>query len=254
MLAGALLFAAPARAAEDMYRQEGATIRLVALAPDGVGNVHGALSIELEPGWKTYWIAPGPVGLAPRLDFSGSTDLSDPSVDYPPPIRFAEGNDESVGYAEPTAFAISAKAAPGATPTLRLSAFLGICRELCVPVQVQLAAEPTDSLSDRALVRRAQATLPEDGGAPPPSLRWNHDRSALVMDADTTGSPLADVFVSAGDGWSFGRPTAVGNSGRALSLPVLARPAPGAELGPVNILLTRADSAQQFRAVTIPPR
>lgn len=256
LLAG---FPAAAEAETDTIRQEGVTIRLVALEPDGDGLLRAALSIELEPGWKTYWIAPGPVGLAPQLDFSASSDVAGVDVAYPVPLRFSEGEAQSVGYAEPTALSLRTKTT-GPSPVLRLRGLLGICREICVPVQVALAASTSRSLSDRALVARAEAAAPaESGPLQAKRTRWNADRSALLIEVEgVAGASAPDAFVAAGDGWSFGAPmpapTALAGMGSVLTVPVLTRPPGSAEIATVDVLLTQGEIAQLSRAVQITPR
>lgn len=251
-LAGA--FVGDARAQSDTHRQDGVTLRLVALPPAADGSISAALSIELEPGWKTYWTAPGPVGLVPRLDYSASRDLADVTTAFPVPVRFREGEAQSVGYAEPVELPIAAKAT-GPHPMLRLEAFLGVCRELCVPVQATLAAEPSTSLSDRALVSRAHAAVPSAAGPlAVEKARWNADLTALLIEVPAAaGGKAPDAFVSAGDGWSFG-PPAPQNAARELALPVLTRPSSSADLESVDILLTAGEIAQLSRTVPVTPQ
>ncbi|WP_168990378.1 protein-disulfide reductase DsbD domain-containing protein [Aureimonas flava] len=245
-----------ALAGTDTFVADGVTLRLVALLPDADGRMRAALALDLDPGWKTYWIAPGPVGLAPRLDFSASEGVSDPTVSFPVPIRFAEGEAQSVGYDAPVEFAIHARADTPA-PTLRLDAFLGICRELCVPLQAVLEALPSDRLSDRALVARAESTAPaETGLLAPTAARWSADGGSLrfALAHGAGGVPL-DAFVSAGDGWAFGPPVTEGSDGaEELSLPVLSRPPNAPDAARVDILLTAGESAQLSRAVPVAPR
>ncbi len=123
---GLLLAAAsgPALAETDSFHQDGVTLRLVMLEPSDTGAVRAALSVELEPGWKTYWIAPGPVGLAPRLDISRTTGLSGVTIDFPAPVRFSEGEAESVGYVERSPFrsAPRPEVVPPSCASMRFSA------------------------------------------------------------------------------------------------------------------------------------
>lgn len=250
LLAGS---AGPAQARSDTLRLDGVTLRLVALPPTADGEMRGALSIELEPGWKTYWIAPGPVGLAPQLDFSTSDDIAQATVALPPPIRFAEGDTQSIGYDELVVLPVHAEAT-GSAPVLRLDAVLGVCRELCVPVQATLEAEPSSRLSDRALVARAESAIPtETGPWKPSAATWNADRSALRLTLPASpGEKALDAFVAAGEGWSFGAPILQADgAGTAYVLPVLSRPSSEADLESVDVLLTAGEIAQLSRAVPI---
>ncbi|WP_090960105.1 protein-disulfide reductase DsbD domain-containing protein [Aureimonas phyllosphaerae] len=263
MMATALLLApVPAVAAggatpENVFRQEGVTLRLTALPAEADGHLRGALSIELDPGWKTYWIAPGPIGLAPRLDLSGSVDLKDVTVAFPVPGRFREGDAQSIGYSDSVDLPIEAQAT-GPMPHLHLRAFLGVCRELCVPVQAELSADPSRSLSHRALVARADASVPAaTGPLTVRSARWSADATALLVDViapEQTGAAI-DAFVSAGDGWAFGVPVPThADPVSSLSIPVIARPSDGKRAGSADVLLTQGERAQLSRAVPIAPR
>ncbi len=261
MVTGALLTLSlapgPALAGEtERYRQEGVTLHLVALPPDTGGKIRGALSIELDPGWKTYWIAPGPVGLAPQLDTSKSSDVENVRFAFPVPSRFSEGQAQSIGYVQTVELPIAAQAS-GPVPVLRLNAVLGVCRELCVPVQAELAAGPKPGLSDRALVARAEAAAPDTSGPLKASgARWDADEAALIVDlVSPIAGPLPDGFVSAGDGWSFGAPSLLEDGQtKSIVFPVLSQPTGDKRPVSADILLTQNERAQLSRAVPIAPR
>ena len=79
-------------AASDWGRTDAVSARLVA-AVDAVGTadtVPLGLDIRLKPGWKTYWRSPGDAGLAPQLDWSGSTNLAETTIAWPAPRRFSQ--------------------------------------------------------------------------------------------------------------------------------------------------------------------
>ena len=154
-----LLALLPAARAAEQIRHEAATVTLRLLPADEDGTIRGALVVDLEPGWKTYWVAPGPVGLAPDLRFDRSVGLGPVEVDYPVPIRFTEGSDTSVGYDAPTAFALRSSATPGVPPVMRVDLLIGVCREICVPLAASLEARPDGGLSARAAVSSAFALV-----------------------------------------------------------------------------------------------
>ena len=61
--------------------EEGASqLRLVSGGPGEDGSLRAGLEIRLAPGWKTYWVNPGPTGLAPKL-------VSEPTVMTVPSAR-----------------------------------------------------------------------------------------------------------------------------------------------------------------------
>lgn len=253
LLALLLTPAAPALAASDA-EVEGAHISLRAIETEGA--IRAALEIELKPGWKTYWISPGAAGLAPRLDLGASTGVSGTEVSYPVPARFPEGEIESVGYGEPVSFAIEAQRLPGPRPVLRAQILLGLCRDLCLPVQLALEAEPESSLGARAAVRRAFDALPTPAAA---AVGWeaslSADAATLTLDAPSDALGKArDLFVAAPEGWAFGKPAISIASDRARAkLPVLSRPSGAAMLRRVNLVLTDGEKGELIRAVPVNP-
>ncbi len=71
---------------------DGGRVRLVTTGgANQDGTIDGALEIAPEPGWKIYWRDPGDAGVPPAIDVSKSANMSDVSVDYPTPERFADG-------------------------------------------------------------------------------------------------------------------------------------------------------------------
>ncbi|MFC7705705.1 protein-disulfide reductase DsbD domain-containing protein [Plastorhodobacter daqingensis] len=57
-----------------------------------------ALHIELAPGWKTYWRAPGEAGIPPEFGWAGSVNLQDVRLHWPRPIVFDQNGMRSIGY------------------------------------------------------------------------------------------------------------------------------------------------------------
>ncbi|MBB3998820.1 protein-disulfide reductase DsbD domain-containing protein [Aureimonas pseudogalii] len=254
----ALLALSHGARAADQIRHEAATVTLRLLPADETGEVRGALVIDLEPGWKTYWIAPGPVGLAPDLRFDRSAGLGPVAVDYPVPIRFHEGSDVSVGYDAPTAFALRSSLATGASPVLRADLLLGVCREICVPLQASLEARPDPGLSSQAAVASAFAALPDE--APTSSTiaaRLSPDgrEIAVTTDLPRTDGALAALFVGGPAGWTFGLPVAHDDPAHpgmlAFTIPVERR-----SVGPsgslhVDLLLTSGETARLSRSLAV---
>src|SRR5208282_2413725 len=53
----------------------------------GATWLRAGVEIQLDPGWKTYWRAPGDSGVPPTLDFSGSENVKSVTVLWPAPQR-----------------------------------------------------------------------------------------------------------------------------------------------------------------------
>jgi suppressor for copper-sensitivity B len=116
-----------------------ARVRLVAggLWPDG--SLKAGLEFRLEPGWKTYWVNPGPTGLPPRLNFAGSGNFSRGEPFWPAPVRFDDGGTSSVGYSGTLVVPLRIEAQDAAKPvSLKLAVDYGLCEKICIPAHADL--------------------------------------------------------------------------------------------------------------------
>lgn len=156
LLLGLVAVAVAVPAAAD---EPGASLRLlVAGVHDGPPDV--GIEIALAPGWKTYWRTPGDAGMAPSFDVSASRGLASFAVRYPFPERFAEGDFTSIGYAAPVILPIDLAAADPAVPIdLDVVAHVGLCREICVPLEAHLTAriDPAGPVDTALAARIAEA-------------------------------------------------------------------------------------------------
>jgi DsbC/DsbD-like thiol-disulfide interchange protein len=128
-----------------------------------------ALQLDLAPGWKTYWRQPGDSGLAPRFDFSQSEGVQTVEVIYPTPEISWLGRSRNIGYDTRVIFPLQLSVDNTADITLIGRVEIGVCRELCMPVTLDLsralpAQAPVDRLietarSSSAKTRRGQAHL-----------------------------------------------------------------------------------------------
>ncbi|PQA74544.1 protein-disulfide reductase DsbD domain-containing protein [Brucella oryzae] len=91
----------------------------------------GALQIELQPGWKTYWRNPGDAGVPPQINIEGDAKAR---IDFPAPVRFAGDDEGGIGYKHPVSLPIVFHLKPADT-RLKGHVFLGVCEKICVPVQ-----------------------------------------------------------------------------------------------------------------------
>lgn len=100
------------------------------------GTRFSALEIVLEPGWKTYWRSPGDSGIPPRFDWQGQMGAVE--FFWPAPEAFETGGMRSLGYRDRLVLPFAV--APDAGDSLRAEVEFGLCREVCVPVALALAA------------------------------------------------------------------------------------------------------------------
>lgn len=147
---------------------EGGRVRLLLGNADPDGRVDGAIEIELLPGWKTYWIAPGPAGIPPEFTDKGSRNVSMTGIEHPAPYGFQDAYGRATGYKDDVAFPVAfALDDPSAPARLRLEGFLGICDEICIPVPVAFEGDVVSGRSTpfetARLLREARVALPVEG-------------------------------------------------------------------------------------------
>ncbi|MEM7444466.1 MAG: protein-disulfide reductase DsbD domain-containing protein [Pseudomonadota bacterium] len=227
VLASLLLPVATAAAAEGEWQQAelapgvSVEMRLVS-SVDAVGDleqVPAGLHVVLPDGWKTYWRSPGDAGLPPVLDLTPSYNLIETEFHYPAPHRFSLFGLDTFGYEHEVIFPLTLTPELVGDPMqLRGRADLLICSDLCVPASVDLALDlpfgPTVTDGQTAnLIDRFRALIPEAEGANGVEIERlapiaGSDPAALRIDA-VSPLPLVepDLFIEAGDFWSFGAPT-----------------------------------------------
>lgn len=114
------------------------SIRLLPGWRQADGTYVAALEFELRAGWKTYWRAPGDAGVPPIFSWSGSQNVRDVEVIWPRPEVFWQNGMRSIGYKDRVVLPL--RVAPGAAGPVRLEGAMqiGICSDICVPLDVQL--------------------------------------------------------------------------------------------------------------------
>jgi len=129
----AITLAGPTLASEDI------PVRLEML--DGwqteVGTRMVAMKIELAPGWKTYWRSPGDAGVPPRIDWTGSKNLSDAEIHWPTPSIFDDEGLRTIGYKHEVVLPLELTPVR-AGRLIRAEGVLtiGVCEDICVPVDL----------------------------------------------------------------------------------------------------------------------
>lgn len=106
--------------------------------PDG--RYMAAIQLDLSPGWKTYWRAPGDGGLPPSFDWSGSTNLASADFDWPAPEIITSGGIVSLGYYQQLTLPVAITPKAAGPVTIELAMDLGICDDICMPAQLRLSA------------------------------------------------------------------------------------------------------------------
>jgi len=201
---------------------EGGRMRLVALSQPRNGIVTALVQIEPKQGWKTYWRNPGAAGMAPELDFSGSTNLELKSVSYPVPEIGRDEAGRFIGYQQPVSLIVEFETPDEAAPAaIDLKALVGICETICLPftAEFRLSLDPGKPEGEEfSALMMAQAALPEkpraDFGVR--SLKKSADGKSLVADVLVPDATGVDAAVAASRGVDLGKdPTIIVNGRNA---------------------------------------
>ncbi|SFR14942.1 Thiol-disulfide interchange protein, contains DsbC and DsbD domains [Poseidonocella sedimentorum] len=100
------------------------------------GQHHAALLIDLGPGWKTYWRAPGDGGIPPLLTIDRPEGAV--TAHWPTPRVFRQAGLRSVGYTSDVVVPLTLEAgAEDVQLTGRLD--LGICKDVCLPARLEFS-------------------------------------------------------------------------------------------------------------------
>lgn len=145
---------------------EGGRMRIVAMPPEPDGTVRGALQIEPKAGWITYWKEPGDAGIPPQMVFSKASGVTLSSMGYPVPKRIDNGKLRDIGYDHAVALPFELKMEDPSKPlNLGASAFVGLCRNICIPFQadfsLQLGTTKGTPVEEAMILNAATSKLPE---------------------------------------------------------------------------------------------
>ena len=151
-------------ASSDWLTVSGGKMRLVTSASSDGKTLNAGLQIVLEDGWKTYWRTPGASGIPPQVSFLGSKNVANASLMFPTPIVFPDGEGLSAGYKKEVMFPINLKRLSKIAPTtLSANGLVGICGEVCIPVQFSLSVTDNNSFGSQfdvvAALNKANSNL-----------------------------------------------------------------------------------------------
>lgn len=166
-MASAAAFAAQS----DVVKTPSVSAQLV-FVENGVGpnsaTLSGALILDLEQGWKTYWRSPGEVGLPPALDWSGSTNIQSVEMMWPAPKKFDAFGIDNFGYEDRVIFPLQVVLEDyGQEVAAELGLDLLVCSDICVPQSIDLAVSlgqgETRDKTASDIVTAALRTVPNEG-------------------------------------------------------------------------------------------
>lgn len=221
-----------------------------------------ALQQRIAPHWHTYWINPGDSGQATSIDWALPAGATAGEIEWPAPSRQALGPITNYGYEGQvlllTELSVPADAAPGSRFAATATVNWLVCKDICIPQQVELGLDlPVAAAAlagpDAAALNTARAQLPQASPwpvslgrtAPGLSLRWPASSTAVEawFFAETWGAiahSAPQPLRREGEFWTLQLP------------PGEAPPAAGKPLAGV-LVLKQAGEARAYRvSATVP--
>ncbi len=168
-LLGLLLFALPLPARAQSSGYTPASVAEIDVLPGWRatdGTQMAAIRIRLADGWKTYWRAPGEAGIPPSFDWTGSVNLGAVAFHWPVPEVFDQNGMRTIGYKHELVLPVTLtpKRADRAI-TLKGQISLGVCRDVCMPMQADLFANmPATAQAADGRIQRALDQRPDTAG------------------------------------------------------------------------------------------
>jgi DsbC/DsbD-like thiol-disulfide interchange protein len=130
------------------------------------GHHMAAISLSLAPKWKTYWRSPGDAGIPPLFDWSGSQNVKSVRVLWPSPTVFHTNGMRTIGYHDQVILPIEVVALNPSKPIgLRAHVDLGVCKDICMPAEVDISATLTAPGAPDANIRAALRDLPSNANS-----------------------------------------------------------------------------------------
>ncbi|KPU83330.1 hypothetical protein JI58_09210 [Marinosulfonomonas sp. PRT-SC04] len=126
------------------------------------GTHMAALRIQLQPGWKTYWRAPGDGGIPPQFDWSGSKNIQGIEFHWPrPKVSYINGL-RTIAYTNEVVIPIElSPRRRDTTITLKGRVDLGVCNDICIPMSLKFSATlPSGNTKVDPMIRAALKKVP----------------------------------------------------------------------------------------------
>jgi len=120
-----------------------------------------AIRIDLAPGWKTYWRAPGEGGVPTELRLTQGEGITGMAIHWPRPEVFFANGMRSIGYRDDVILPLEFAVSDSGEIEIEGRLDLGVCLDVCMPITLDLAGLLPDldtrdtaigsALSDRPL-------------------------------------------------------------------------------------------------------
>lgn len=241
------------------WQEKGALRGRLFLSPLPDGRIGAGLELKMATGWHTYWKNPGASGISPHFDWTGSANFKPLSPLFEAPLRFKDTVGDYFGYQNRTIIAVplkpvrtkpiaelpeterppNAKAGAlaysnmplrrGESMHVKLKVDLGVCRDICLPVQFNFAlkadmgalaeADPRLALLLRQSFRRHP--MAADENLQLASLTYDGVALNMVVTGRNLQNP--DVIIAGAPLDMFGRPHILGRDRQAFLLTMPAQ-------------------------------
>ena len=118
-----------------------------------------ALHLDLAPGWHTYFRIPGDAGIAPQFDWRQSQNLSGVQTIWPRPRLYEQGGYQSLIYDGQVVLPLRLTPQDPSRPVALMGALtIGVCDDICVPVDLNVAEPLRGAGAPDASISAAMAT------------------------------------------------------------------------------------------------
>ena len=202
---------------------EGGRMRVVTLDVDQHGMLQAGLEIELKPGWITYWREPGEAGIPPHIEASSpGSGVTVKSLVFPVPKLIMNGEMRDIGYDQSVLLPFKLGAFdPSKEISAKLSAFIGVCQNICIPFQaefeINVGRSSKATLDERQIIETAYKKLPQqpDDNFKVASYAHKRDNTVAfdVLLPEGAGETF-EVYLTGPNGYAFSSPSNIKKTGR----------------------------------------
>jgi DsbC/DsbD-like thiol-disulfide interchange protein len=215
----------------------GARLRLISSdVRDADGTTLVGLELDMPQSFRTYWRLPGETGIPTQFDLAGSVGVDGAIIQWPYPTpEVTQGLLDYVYHGE-TVLPIELKTTAGA-PLLEVAVVMGVCSEVCVPVEARFALPLSFAHADAGQsirLRQAEALAPIPwnlAGSPFGGVSYDAAHHALELAATNPAIDPASIIASTGDPAVIFDAPQKSPDGRSLLLPLRGQDSPSDWVG-----------------------
>lgn len=202
----------------------GAKMRMHYEISEETNNWRAVLDVVLEPGWKTYWLDPGTNGIPPQVQMITSLgDAVASDIVFPSPTWLHVGEDSFAGYDQKLRLGIVPSDDDAAGLPNKMSVFLGLCSDICVPFQTEFTLNQPATESAKRLtafyIDKSFTDMPNVVATPLlPAMLTPHK---MILAFDLAVDDEAELFIAGIDGWLFKTPRRSAAVGGQFTIPII---------------------------------